>query len=131
MSKNLNLIVPDIGDFKNVEVIEVLIKHGDKIDKNQPLITLESDKSSVEIPSPFEGVIKKIDIKVGDKVSKGDKIGEIESFVEKLEKEEKLDIVVEKKNENLNNNFLRIPSLNSNIELSVLKLLLRNRPAIF
>ncbi len=111
MSKNLDLIVPDIGDFKNVEVIEVLIKNGDKIDKNQPLITLESDKSSVEIPSPFEGVIKKIDIKVGDKVSKGDKIGEIESFVEKLEKEEKLDIVVEKKNENLNNNFLRVPNL--------------------
>jgi len=81
--KNFNLIVPDIGDFKNVEVIEVLIKHGDKVDKNQPLITLESDKSSVEIPSPFEGVIKKIDIKVGDKVSKGDKIGEIESIFEK------------------------------------------------
>ncbi len=130
MSKNLNLIVPDIGDFKNVEVIEVLIKHGDKIDKNQPLITLESDKSSVEIPSPFEGVIKKIDIKVGDKVSKGDKIGEIESFVEKLEKEEKLDIVVEKKNENLNNNFLRVPILGSKKKLIVTEILFKNNTSI-
>jgi len=129
VSKNLDLIVPDIGDFKNVEVIEVLIKYGDKINKNQPLITLESDKSSVEIPSPFEGVIKKIDIKVGDKVSKGDKIGEIENFVEILEKE-KLDIVLEKKNENLNNNFLRVPILGSKKKLVVTKILFKNNSLV-
>jgi len=45
--------VPDIGDFKNVEIIEVLVKEGDQINKNDPIITLESDKSSVEVPSPF------------------------------------------------------------------------------
>jgi len=130
VSKNLNLIIPDIGDFKNVEVIEVLIKHGDKVDKNQTLITLESDKSSVEIPSPFEGVIKKIDIKVGDKVSKGDKIGEIESFVEKLEKDEKSNIIVEKKDENLNNNFLRVPSLGSKKKLTVTEVLFKNNTSV-
>jgi len=130
VSKNLDLIVPDIGDFKNVEVIEILIKNGDKIGKNQPLITLESDKSSVEIPSLLEGVIKKIDIKVGDKVSKGDKIGEIESFVEKLEKEKKLDIVEEQKNENPNNNFLRLPILGSKKKLIVAEILFKNNTSV-
>ena len=52
--------VPDIGDFKNVEIIEVLVKEGQTISKNDPLITLESDKSSVEVPSPFKGKISKL-----------------------------------------------------------------------
>jgi pyruvate dehydrogenase E2 component (dihydrolipoamide acetyltransferase) len=63
--------VPDIGDFKEVEVIEVLVKPGDAVSKEQSLITLESDKATMEIPSPSAGVVKKIEIKVGDKVSKG------------------------------------------------------------
>ncbi len=63
--------VPDIGDFKEVEVIEVLVKPGDTVSKEQSLITLESDKATMEIPSPTAGVVKKIEIKVGDKVSKG------------------------------------------------------------
>ena len=63
------ILVPNIGDFKNVEVIEVLVKSGQQIKKNDPLITLESDKSSVEVPSTDEGKIKKIIVKVGDKVS--------------------------------------------------------------
>jgi pyruvate dehydrogenase E2 component (dihydrolipoamide acetyltransferase) len=63
--------VPDIGDFKEVEVIEVLVKPGDTVSKEQSLITLESDKATMEIPSPSAGVVKKIEIKVGDKVSKG------------------------------------------------------------
>ena len=67
--------VPDIGDFKNVEIIEVLVKEGQTISKNDPLITLESDKSSVEVPSPFEGKISKLKVKIGDKVSKGSLIG--------------------------------------------------------
>jgi len=65
------IIVPNIGDFKEVEVIEVLVKEGQKIKKEESVITLESDKSSVEVPSNFSGVIKKINIKVGDKVSEG------------------------------------------------------------
>ena len=67
----LKIIVPNIGDFKEVEVIEVLVKEGQKIKKDESVITLESDKSSVEVPSNFNGIIKKINIKVGDKVSEG------------------------------------------------------------
>ena len=66
--------VPNIGDFKDVEVIEVLVSQGQTLEKNDPLITIESDKSSVEIPSNFEGKIKSLKIKVGDKVSEGDLI---------------------------------------------------------
>ena len=71
---NQEIKVPNIGEFKDVEVIEVLITNGQSISKNDPLITIESDKSSVEIPSSFEGKIKSVKIKVGDKVSEGDVI---------------------------------------------------------
>ena len=66
--------VPNIGDFKDVEVIEVLVLEGQEIKKNDPMITIESDKSSVEIPSNFDGKVKTLKIKVGDKVSEGDSI---------------------------------------------------------
>ena len=69
MSKNIS--VPDIGDFKDVEIIEVLVKPGDQIKKNDPIVTLESDKSSVEVPSPYEGKISQLKVKIGDKVSEG------------------------------------------------------------
>ncbi|HZO01475.1 MAG TPA: dihydrolipoyllysine-residue acetyltransferase, partial [Burkholderiales bacterium] len=68
------VVVPDIGDFKEVEVIEVLVKPGDAVSKEQSLITLESDKATMEIPSPGAGVVKELRIKVGDKVSKGSPI---------------------------------------------------------
>ena len=71
--------VPNIGDFKDVEVIEVLVKEGDEIKKNAPLITIESDKSSVEIPSTIDGKIIKLNCKIGDKVSEGDIILSIEN----------------------------------------------------
>src|SRR5881296_1991475 len=63
--------VPDIGDFKNVEVIEVLVKPGDAVAKEQSLVTLESDKATMEIPSPAAGTVQSIRIKLGDKVSQG------------------------------------------------------------
>jgi len=66
--------VPDIGDFKEVAVIEVLVKPGDSVSKEQSLITLESDKATMEIPSPTAGVVKELKIKIGDKVSKGSPI---------------------------------------------------------
>jgi pyruvate dehydrogenase E2 component (dihydrolipoamide acetyltransferase) len=69
-----SVVVPDIGDFKDVEVIEVLVKPGDAVTKEQSLITLESDKATMEIPSPAAGVVKQLTIKVGDKVSKGSPI---------------------------------------------------------
>src|SRR5690349_8172169 len=63
--------VPDIGDFKEVEVIEVMVKVGDTIKVDQSLVTVESDKASMEIPSSQAGVIKEIKVKVGDKVAEG------------------------------------------------------------
>src|SRR5207237_10060305 len=63
--------VPDIGDFKEVEVIEVLVKPGDKVAKEHSVITLESDKATMEIPSPAAGVVKELKVKTGDKVSQG------------------------------------------------------------
>jgi dihydrolipoamide dehydrogenase len=71
--------VPDIGDFKQVEVIEVLVKPGDAVTPEQSLITLESDKATMEIPSPGAGVVKELRIKLGDKVSQGSVILVLES----------------------------------------------------
>jgi pyruvate dehydrogenase E2 component (dihydrolipoamide acetyltransferase) len=65
------VLVPDIGDFKDVPVIEVPVKAGDSIKAEDPLIVLESDKATIEVPSPFGGVIREISVKVGDKVSQG------------------------------------------------------------
>ena len=66
------LLVPDIGEFEGVEVIEILVQEGQEIKKNDPIVTIESDKSSVEIPSTIEGKIETVNVKIGDKVSKGD-----------------------------------------------------------
>ena len=91
-----NIVVPNIGDFKEVEVIEVLVKEGQKITKDESVITLESDKSSVEVPSNFSGTIKKINIKVGDKVSEGITIL---SLVYDEETKEKVQLVSKNENE--------------------------------
>lgn len=72
------VVVPDIGDYTNVNVIDVLVKAGQRVAVDDSLLTLETDKATVEIPSPFEGVIQNFQIKVGDKVSQGDKVCEIE-----------------------------------------------------
>ena len=85
--------VPNIGDFNDVEVIEVLVSEGQILKKNDPLITIESDKSSVEIPSNFNGKVKSLRTKVGDKVSEGDLILILEKTSEAKETpEEKLEI---------------------------------------
>ena len=87
---NIEVKVPNIGDFQNVEVIEVLVKEGQDIKKNDALITIESDKSSVEIPSSHDGKITNLFIKVGDKVSEGSKILALdtESLIEDSQKRE-------------------------------------------
>ena len=87
MSKK-DIKVPNIGEFSDVEVIEVLIKKDQQITKNDPLITIESDKSSVEIPSTDNGIIREVNLKVGDKVSEGDKILEIETVDVSIKKKE-------------------------------------------
>ena len=97
---NLKITVPDMGDFKDVEVIEVLVKEGQSIDKNESLITLESDKSSVEVPSTHSGKVVKISTAVGDKINKGDLILTLESS-EKKEEEKKLEPKKENKVEKI------------------------------
>jgi dihydrolipoamide dehydrogenase len=71
MSKTIEIKVPDIGDFKNIPVIEVLVKPGDTVGKEDTIVTLESDKATLEVPSPSAGVVRDLRIKVGDKVSEG------------------------------------------------------------
>jgi len=76
---NVEVKVPDIGDFKDVEVIEILVKPGDAVAKEQSLISLESDKASMEIPAPEAGVVKELVVKLGDKVSQGSLILRLDS----------------------------------------------------
>jgi len=95
------IIVPNIGDFKEVEVIEVLVKEGQEIKKDDSVITLESDKSSVEVPSNFSGIIKKINIKIGDKISEGTTILSLES---EENNKEKAQSTSENKNNNIEKN---------------------------
>lgn len=74
----MDVLVPDIGDFKDVPVIEVLVKPGDRVEAESPLITLESDKATMDVPSPAAGVVKEVRVKVGDKVSQGMPIATLE-----------------------------------------------------
>ena len=79
MSNVIEVKVPDIGDFKNIPVIEVLVKPGDSVSQEAPLVTLESDKATMEVPSPAAGKVKEIKVKVGDKVSEGSLVLTLES----------------------------------------------------
>ena len=79
MTQLFEVKVPDIGDFKNIPVIEVLVKPGDKVEKEDSLITLESDKATMEVPSPAAGVVRELRIKPGDKLSEGSLILTLES----------------------------------------------------
>src|ERR1041384_3902587 len=74
-----DITVPDLGDFKDVEVIDVLVKAGDKIDVDTPLITLETEKATMDVPSTEAGVVKSVAIKKGDRVSKGAVIVQVEA----------------------------------------------------
>ncbi len=79
MSQTIEIKVPDIGGFKGVAVIEIAVKPGDKIEKEQTLLSLETDKAVMEVPSPAAGVVKELNVKVGDKVSEGSVILMLES----------------------------------------------------
>ena len=112
--------VPNIGDFKDVEVIEVLVSEGQILKKNDPLITIESDKSSVEIPSNFEGKIKSLRTKVGDKVSEGDlilvldgksQLNEIAEEKQEIEKEFKKIKVIKPETEQAQTKKIKTTSL--------------------
>jgi pyruvate dehydrogenase E2 component (dihydrolipoamide acetyltransferase) len=78
VAETKRVLIPDIGDFKDVPVIEVLVKAGDKVKAEDSLIVLESDKATIEVPSPFSGVVKDVSVKVDDKVSEGTPVLEME-----------------------------------------------------
>ena len=107
----IEIKVPNIGDFEGVEVIEVLTSEGKIIVKNDPLITIESDKSSVEIPSNHEGKVKSLKIKVGDKVSEGDLILILENSSQTQEKFQKKPIIEK--------DFKKIQVIKPEIQLTV------------
>ena len=77
MTKTIDITIPDLGDFAEVEVIEILVGSGDAVEREDGLITLETDKAAMDVPSPEDGVIDKITVSVGDKVSTGDVIGQM------------------------------------------------------
>ncbi len=80
MKRNEMVIkVPDIGDFRDVAVIEIAVTTGTRVNKEDTLITLESDKATLDIPSPASGMVKEIKVKVGDKVSEGSLILTLEA----------------------------------------------------
>ncbi len=77
MSQTIDIVVPELGDFEDVEIIEVLVGPGDKVAREDGLITLETDKASFDVPSPENGVVESLTVDVGDKVSTGDVIGRL------------------------------------------------------
>ena len=77
----IEIRVPDIGDFKDVAVIELLVQVGDTVKTEQSLFTVESDKASMEIPSPADGVVKELKVKIGDKINIGDLVAILEGNV--------------------------------------------------
>ena len=105
---SIEIPVPDIGDFESVEIIEILVKEGSNIKKNDSIVTLESDKSSVEVPSPFDGKISELKVKVGDKVSKGTVIALIENNELKNETVQTINKTEEKAPEKKEDNVLPI-----------------------
>lgn len=79
MAKTIEVKVPDIGNFKDVDVIEVMVKPGDKVDKEQGLVTLETDKAAMDVPSPYAGTVKEVRLKKGDKASEGTLVAVLEA----------------------------------------------------
>ena len=78
MSDRIEIKVPDIGDFSDIPVIELLVAEGDRVDAEDGLITLESDKATMEVPSPSAGVIRELKVKIDDTVSEGDVVAILE-----------------------------------------------------
>ena len=109
--------VPNIGDFKDVEVIEILVKKGEEVKKNDPLITIESDKSSVEIPTTDDGYILDLNVKVGDKVTEGDKILSIDT--KKESKKKIIPEIIKKENLEKNNEEKILDTKNKSVHENV------------
>ncbi len=98
MANSITVAIPDIGNFDSVDIIDILVNIGDEIKKEDPIITVESDKASMDIPSPADGVITKILIKVGDTVKQGSPIIEVKSTEVKVQEPQKeIPVAIEKK----------------------------------
>ena len=112
----IDIKVPNIGDFNDVEIIEILVKEGQYINKNDSIITLESDKSSVEVPSNHPGKVSKINVKVGDKVSEGDLILKIEASEKENVKTDNKEISTPKETHISPENIQEKSEIRSNIQ---------------
>ena len=112
----IDIKVPNIGDFKDVEIIEILVKDGQNISKGDSIITLESDKSSVEVPSDHSGKISNISVRVGDKVSEGDLILKIESSEKENVKNNKKEISTFKESSKSNEKIQESSEIRSSIQ---------------
>ena len=77
MANNIDIVIPDLGDFADVEVIEILVNAGDRVAREDGLITLETDKAAMDVPAPENGVIESLTAQIGDTVSSGDVIGKM------------------------------------------------------
>ena len=75
MANSIDIVVPDLGDFSDVEIIEVLVSEGDRVAREDGLVTLETDKASMDVPSPEDGIIESISVSAGDRINSGDVIG--------------------------------------------------------
>ena len=75
MANSIDIVVPDLGDFTDVEIIEVLVSEGDRVAREDGLVTLETDKASMDVPSPDDGVIESLTVSAGDRINSGDVIG--------------------------------------------------------
>ncbi|MEK9894747.1 MAG: biotin/lipoyl-containing protein, partial [Pelagibacteraceae bacterium] len=118
------LKVPDIGDFKDVEIIEILVKEGQKVSKNDPLITLESDKSSVEVPSSLDGTIQQLNVKIGDKVSQGSIIGLIDDGSNKVDEKNNSEKKANVSDSN-SQNFITVPDIGDFKNVEIIEVLVK------
>jgi dihydrolipoamide dehydrogenase len=124
MANSITVAIPDIGNFDSVDIIDILVNIGDEIKKEDPIITVESDKASMDIPSPADGVITKILIKVGDTVKQGSPIIEVKSTEVKVQEPQKeIPVAIEKKvveKSDENGQPMNAPSSDLNCDVAVL-----------
>ena len=124
MANSITVAIPDIGNFDSVDIIDILVNIGDEIKKEDPIITVESDKASMDIPSPADGVITKILIKVGDTVKQGSPIIEVKSTEVKVQEPQKeIPVAIEKKvaeKSAENGQLMNAPSSDMNCDVAVL-----------
>ena len=124
MANSITVAIPDIGNFDSVDIIDILVNIGDEIKKEDPIITVESDKASMDIPSPADGVITKILIKVGDTVKQGSLIIEVKSTEVKVQEPQKeIPVAIEKKvaeKSDENGQPMNAPSSDLNCDVAVL-----------